>query len=269
MAAESGLLFFEWSCAEGSSPHDESNWAVANPSMGVHGVAPVEFLRADYELNMSLQQFAREHLGMWTDPAMSSIISFDLWNHPDVVTAVSPEYGDIAVSVDVAPDKEFSSISVAQAWPDGRHHVEVVESDKGVNWVLPCMQRLIASSNPPKSCVLQASGRAAELGPELEQMGYSVKYFGKQDIADSTQQLERDLEGQMLTHLDDPTLLDGLAGAAKYHIGNSKVAGGWGFLRKNTSVDLTGIVSCCYANRALTLVTVAQSLARKKKYRMA
>lgn len=261
------LLFAEWGCEEGSDPHDFENWKNANPSMGVAGICPVESLQEDYEVKMSLQQFAREHLGMWDDPAMNSIIDLDWWKA--CITDGAPESGDIAVCVDVAPDRAWGSIAVAQKWPDNGHHVEVIEAQHGTTWILPAMQKLIASSNPPKVCVLQAGANAGEFGPELEQIGYKVIYWGTQDIAHATMQFERDIEGTKLTHLDDPNLKAGLTGATKYNIGNVDFLGAWGWLRKNTSVDITGIVACSYANRALTLHGVEETMQRKKRYRMA
>lgn len=266
-AANPRLMFAEWSCEEGSDPTEFENWKIANPSLGMDGICPVEALEDDFKEKMSLAGFAREHLGMWDDPAMNAIIDLDAWDSCE--SEDGPEDGAVVACVDVAPDRAFASIAVAQKWSDGRHHVEVIDGRPGTNWVVPQMKRLIASSNPPKCVVLQLGGQAGAFGPELEQIGYTVKYFGTQDIAHATMQFEDDIYGGKLTHVDDPALKSGLAGATKYNIGNAEFVGAWGWLRKSTAVDITGIVAVCYASRGLTLYGVQETLAAKKRYRMA
>lgn len=260
---EANLMFAEWSCEEGSDPHDFENWKRSNPSLGVKGIAPVERLREDYTEKMALQQFAREHLGMWDDPAMNSIIDLAAWKNCTVEEA--PDDGLArALCVDVSPDRQRGSIAIAERWPDGRQHVEIVAADSGTAWILPTAQKLIASSNPPKVCVVQSGGNAGSFGPELEQIGFKLKYFGTTDIAHATMQFEDDIYGGKITHIDDPALLAGLAGASKYNIGNPDFVGAWGWLRKSTAIDITGIVACSYANRVLTLEGVEETLSVKK-----
>lgn len=277
-ADHSTLMFAEWGCKEGSDATNFENWVASNPSLGVLGIAPVERLTEDFEQKMSLQQFAREHLGMWDDPAMSSVIPFDAWKAANV--ECGPDVGARRViCVDVDPDKAWASISVAEEWPDGRHHVEVIESHPGTNWVLSSCTKLMASSNPPLACVVQGGGRAGEMSPELEQIGYNVVIFGSADIAMATGQFYSDIvpdpKGEdyspdwvpKCTHLDDAALLTALGGSAKYKIG-PEIHGGWGWLRKGTSIDITGIVGCSYANRVLTLLSVLETLTATKKHRL-
>jgi hypothetical protein len=265
---DAGLMFAEWGCEEGSDPHDFENWKRANPSLGVRGICPVDAIREDYEMKMSLQQFAREHLGMWDDPAMSAIIDLNAWKDGCTVDRAPDDGLNRAICVDVSPDRQRGSIAIAEWWPDGRRHVEVVAADSGTNWIIPTAQKLITSSNPPKVCALQLGGQAGVFGPELEQIGYKVKYFGTTDIAHATMQFEDDIYGGRITHIDDPALLAGLAGASKYNIGNPDFVGGWGWLRKSTSIDITGIVACSYANRVLTLEGVEETLNTKKPGRL-
>lgn len=278
-ADHSTLLFAEWSCPEGSDPDDFENWIAANPSLGVQGIAPVEALREDRDEKMDVQQFAREHLGMWDDPAMNSVIPFDAWKA--AVVPFGPEQGSQRViCVDVDPDRLWASICVAEKWPDGRHHVEVIESHAGTHWILGKAALLLASSNPPRACVVQGGAQAGSLSPELEQLGYKVHILGTADVGQATAQFYSDIvppkpddplyelwTGAKCTHLDDPALLTGLGGAAKYKIGPAQL-GHWGWLRKGTSIDITGIVGCSYANRVLTLEAVEETLNAPKKHRL-
>lgn len=264
------LLYAEWSCPEGSDPGDRANWRVANPSLGVEGIAPVEALEDSF-MTLSVQEFAREHLGMWDDPAMTSVIPFEAWEACTVPVelGVSPIVGDRVVSLDVAPQMEWASIVGAGRDADLRSHVEVVKADKGTDWILPTFQRIIAGAHPPVAVCVQAGGKSSMFGPELEQMGYEVVYFSQQEIGRATARFETDVADLSLTHYDDPHLKTGLGGADKYAIGDPGRSGGWGWLRRSTSVDITGIVAASYANHLLTLKSVEQTLTAPQKYRMA
>lgn len=271
--ADPKLLYGEWSLPEGSDPTNRDLWPVAKPSLGAV-FCSLENLESDF-MKMDLKEFAREHMGMWDDPRMNSVIDLDAWDackELDVAEGVAPEIPvDWTVAcLDVAPDRSSWSAVIAGMRPDGRHHVEVVSNESGsTKGILPLFQRLRASSSPPKAVAVQAGGRAGDFGPELEQIGFRVTYFGSKEIANSTGQFEDDIVGGKLSHLDDQFLFDGLAGATKYQIGgDEEKSGGWGWLRKNSAVDITGIVACSYANRLLTLESVDQTLTKKKRGRM-
>lgn len=129
------------------------------------------------------------------------------------------------------------------------------------------MQRLIASSKPPRAVAVQAAAQAGGLYAELEQIGYKVHMLTPQEVAAATAKFYDDVVSGQLTHLDDESLIQGLSGATKYPIGKVE-HGGWGWMRKGTNVDITGIVACSYANRILTLEAAEETLTKKKRYRM-
>lgn len=269
--ANPSLLFAEWSLPDMSDPSDRALWPIAQPSLGAP-FCSVENLESDF-LTMDFVEFAREHMGMWDDPRVNSVIPFDKWdackleNLPDgSQPSVDVEW--TVACVDVAPDRAWASIALAGRRPDGRSHVEVLWADEGTNWVMPQMQRLISSATPPRAVAVQAGAQAGAFYAELEQIGYKVHQLTPQEISAATAKFHDDVVDGRLTHLDDPTLVKGLAGATKYPIGKVE-HGGWGWLRKGTSVDITGIVACSYANRILTLESAEETLTKKKRYRMA
>lgn len=261
------LLYGEWSLPEGSDPTDRSLWPVAKPSLG-SPFCSWRNLESDF-LALSVPDFAREHLGMWDDPAMNSVIPFDAWDACTVeFEGVSPIVGDRVVCVDVGPQLEWGSIVGAGLDAEFRTHVEVVKNDVGVDWVLPTFKRMSVSQNRPVAVCVQAGSRASMFGPDLEQLGFKVVYFSQQEVARATSRFESDVFERALTHFDDPVLKSGLGGADKFSIGDP-ARGAWGWLRRSTSVDITGIVAASYANHLLTLVSVEQTLNAPKRYRMA
>lgn len=259
------LLFSEWSCPEGSNPDDRDNWKMANPSMGVEGICPLDAIEDDYEA-MSVQQFARECLGMWDDPAMHSVIPFDIWDA--CKTTEAPPDGPCVLSLDVSPARDWASVAVAQKYPDARNFVACLKSDRGTDWILPFLQRAIASqSNPPKAIAVQGSGQAGTFAAELEQIGYKVYNLGRQDVAKATGQFVDDVNYKKLLHPDEPLLKSALGAAEKYKIGLEHEEG-WGWKRRSPHTDITAIVACSYANRCLTLESVEETLNAKKPGRL-
>ncbi|ASW31438.1 terminase large subunit [Mycobacterium phage GuuelaD] len=268
--ADPNLLFAEWSLPEGSDPTDRSLWPIAQASLGAP-FCTLRNLEAEF-MGMDFVEFAREHMGMWDDPRVNSVIPMDAWEACKLDDLPNGEQPQVEVEwtvacVDVAPDRAWASIALAGKRPDGRSHVEVLVADEGTNWIIPTMQRLISSSTPPRAVALQAGAQAGAFYAELEQIGYKVHMLTPQEVAAATAKFYDDVVSEKLTHLDDETLVRGLAGATKYPIGKIE-HGGWGWLRKGTNVDITGIVACSYANRILTLESAEESMTKKKRYRM-
>ena len=270
--ADPDLLFAEWSLPEGADPTDRAVWPIAQASLGAP-FCTVRNLEAEF-MGMDFVEFAREHMGMWDDPRVNSVIPIDRWEAEgtklsDLADGSQPSVDVLwtVASVDIAPDRAWGSIALAGRRADGRSHVEVLCRDDGVQWIVPTMQRLISSSNPPRAVALQAGAQAGSLYAELEQVGFKVHMLTPQQIAQATSKFYDDVVGGSLTHLDDPSLIKGLSGATKYPIGKVEL-GGWGWLRKGTSVDITGIVACSYANLVLTLESAEETLTAKKRYRM-
>ncbi|OYN81768.1 hypothetical protein [Mycolicibacterium sphagni] len=268
--ANEALLFAEWSLEEGADPSDRTLWPVAQPSLGAP-FCTLRNLESEF-VGLPFVEFAREHMGMWDDPRVNSVIPFDKWEDCKLEDLADGEQPSVEVlwtvaCVDVAPDRAWASVALAGKRPDGKSHVEVIAADKGTNWIVPTMQRLISSATPPRAVALQAGAQAGAFYAELEQIGYKVHMLTPQEVAAATAKFYDDVVSEKLTHLDDETLVRGLAGATKYPIGKIE-HGGWGWLRKGTSVDITGIVACSYANRILTLESAEETLTKKKRYRM-
>lgn len=268
--ADPSLLFTEWSLAEGSDPTERALWPVAQASLGAP-FCTLRNLEAEF-MGMDFVEFAREHMGMWDDPRVNSVIPMDSWQDcklDDLPDGSQPAVDVLwtVAAVDVAPDRAWASIALAGKRPDGKSHIEVIHRDDGVQWIVPMMQKLISSANPPRAVGLQAGAQAGAFYAELEQIGYKVHMLTPQEIAAATAKFYDDVVGGRLTHLDDESLIQGLSGATKYPIGKVE-HGGWGWLRKGTSVDITGIVACSYANRILTLESAEETLTKKKRYRM-
>lgn len=257
--SSSRLLFAEFSLPEGSDPCDRDLWPAAKPSLG-SPFCSLDSLEDQFQL-LGPREFGREHLGMWNDAALSSIIPFEDWDACEVDKFDVPTFDTSpAVCLDIAPDGQRFSIACAWRWDDGRQHSEVVADGSDLSEVMGWMQRLIASSNPPRVCALQAGGQTSSFGPELEQVGFKVKYFTPAEVIGATAQFEQDILARKFTHIFDPKLKAALGGASKYLGSNPDLSGGWRWIRRSPAEDITSIVAASYANRALTLELVEESL---------
>lgn len=176
--------YFEWSapfreCATQGCLHraglevgcaldDRELWALANPALGRR--IDVETL-ADLRQEMPAEEFAREFLGWWEDPAEHlAAVPPDAWSgcgDPASVIAGSP-----TLAIAVTPDRSVASLVVAGARPDGKTHVEVVEHGRLGAWFVP---RVVAVAQAHGATVTFRGNAAATLAPDIESGGARVR----------------------------------------------------------------------------------------------
>lgn len=242
------LLFAEWSANEDSALDDREQWAVANPSLGYF--LDWEFLEEEYEL-LGPTQFAREHMGLWDDPRIANVIPPDNWKacRDPASLIVSP----VAVAVDVTPDRVFASIAVAGRTAEGLPQVEVIESDRGTGWVAGRVQALMASSSPPIAVAVDATGASASLIPDLNEVGVEVFALSTRDVVQGCGSFYDKAMDATMRHRGDVTLDAALGGATKRAVGTG---GGWAWGRRDSTVDISGLVACTNAMHALTVKSV-------------
>lgn len=242
------LLFAEWSAEEGADLDDRAQWAVANPSLG--HFMDWEFLEEQYD-TLGPTQFAREHMGLWDDPRIKSVISPESWKaceDPDSVIVSA-----IAAAVSVTPDRSSASIAVAGRTIDGLPQVEIVESERGTGWVAGRMRALMASSQPPIAVGVDATGATASLIPALNEVGVEVHALSTRDVVQACGSFyDRALEAAM-RHRGDKTMGLALGGAIKRFVGTD---GGWVWDQRDPSIDLSGLKACTNAMYTLSVKSV-------------
>lgn len=120
-----GFAFHEWSAERSDDPTDPSTWAKANPSMGT-GILAEDFL-AEARGRLSVEAFAREHLGVWTDSADMPVIDPARW--ADLVLETQPEMDATRwLAFDLAPDRRSARVLGFGRDLDGRIIVSVLDS---------------------------------------------------------------------------------------------------------------------------------------------
>lgn len=224
------LAYMEWGAPEGGCTSEDcshglkvagcalddvDNWRRSNPALGRR--ITVETLSAQRRALPS-EEFAREFLGWWDDPAPldDGGIDPELWASR---TDRGSEPGDpVAFAVDVTPDRTQSCIAVAGRRDDGRAHVGIVAAGRGVGWVVDRVVELVGKWKP---CAVVVDGRspAASLLPVLAERGITAEVTNATDMARACGAFYDGVVEDSLRHLGKPGLTAAVAGATTRPLG--------------------------------------------------
>ena len=190
----------------------------------------------------------REVFGLWdTIGKQFSPINGPLWRE---AVDVGPPDGTkpAAMAVDMSHGRE---ISVGACWlEDASAHVEEVwagiDEPAAVEWV-------VARAGRRLPVIVDAKSPASSMIPALRARKVKVLTGNENDMARGCGLFASDLEAGRLTHFDQEALNDAREGARKRAIGT---AGGWGYDRKDPSVNIAPLV-------AVTLARVAATITKK------
>jgi hypothetical protein len=168
MAGDPRMAYYEWSPAPGDDPADPAVHAACNPGTTVNRVKMpflASQLRAFTEAGKP-EKFATEHLGQWPDEAgpQWSVVTEEQWLA--ALDAESTIRGPRVFSVDSAPDRSWTCISVAGKRADGDLHGEVIELRPGMDWAPGRLAELVKRWRPPVVSLV-GTGQAYALHPDI------------------------------------------------------------------------------------------------------
>lgn len=232
------LCWCEWSATPGASLDDRAQWAAANPALGLR---ITEEAIADERNELSDAGFARERLGIWSSERMLRVIPGDVWAELAVDAEHVPPGDPVAFGLDMSHDR---LVSVGVCVPgDGSEHVEVAALDR-VNDTLGVLEWLVERAGKRTPVVVDSMSPAASMIPALKTAGVRVVVTSATDMAKACGEFYDAATEGRLTHFDQDPLNHALAGARKRPIGT---AGGWGWDRKDMSINLAPLVSVTLA----------------------
>jgi hypothetical protein len=228
------LCWCEWSAAPGSSLDDRDAWAQANPALGIR---ITEEAIADERNELSDPGFARERLGIWSSERVLAVIRPEAWAGRAIPADEVPAEPPAAFGLDMSHDRVVSiGVCVGE-------HVEVAALDQ-VTDTLGAVEWLVERAGKRVPVVVDGQSPAASMVPALRSAGVHVVVTSAADMAKACGSFyDAVLEGR-LTHFNQAPLNVALAGARKRPIGT---AGGWGWDRKDYSVNLAPLVSVTLA----------------------
>jgi phage terminase large subunit-like protein len=148
---------------------DRRLWAAANPALGGGRVTEetIGRLRKSMTANEG-RGFAREVLGVWPKRIEGGgAIDPALW--ASLCDPESRRSGDVAIGVDIAPDRKYAAMGIYGLREDGLGHEQVVLYKPGTEWILDAIVEWRNALNPV--AVAMGRGTAASLEVELEKLG--------------------------------------------------------------------------------------------------
>jgi phage terminase large subunit-like protein len=260
------VALFDYGCAPGVDLDDRKAWAASNPGLGIR--ISETFIQRERE-SMSDAGFARERLGVWPErDADSGPINRAAWRQ--LIDVDSQAGDDIALAVDVTPDRSAASIAVYSPRPDGVGHVELIDHRPGTDWLVGRLTEL-AARWCPVAVALDSKGPAGSLLDEIARAGIETPADAARpsrgqlamptapDMAAACGQLADAVAQSRVRHLDQAPLNRAVANVRTRPLGEA-----WAWARKTSSTDISPLVAVtlarwCYVTRAERLATEAHA----------
>lgn len=251
--ADSTILYVEHS-ADPELDHDEPLAArQANPALGIRiSWETIERERAV----LSDDDFGRERLGKWDVSGGKSVIPSDTWALQASAEPTSAR--EIALAVDVAPNRETASIGLA-GWrdSDGKPQLEVADRRNGTGWIVDAVAGIYARQNV-RAVVIDAAGPAASLIDPLTERGVLVTTTNAQQMAQACGTFYDGIVAGDLFHIDQPQLTTALFAARKRSLVDA-----WAWHRK-ADIDISPLVAVTLALYGLSASSVAKPKTKAK-----
>lgn len=182
-------------------PLDRTLWAPCNPALASGRGVGIEFLEEQLR-RLGPESFAREHLGVWDPPddetAKATVVDLAAWATLEQVPDERPTR--IALAVAASTSRKWAYIGLAGEQADGRTHLQIIKSDRGIAWVLPELVRLKREWRPV-GISIGANDPAASLIPEGERTpGISFHVLQAKDCARAAGMLVDAVGDATVTH---------------------------------------------------------------------
>ena len=263
-AADPALIWVEWcddqphdACETKHCTHtfgtpgcvldDEDRWQRAN--IALHRRISIEFVRMERR-SMPPDEFARERMGWWDEPAEGGDVAGDLWARLADRAAVLADPPVIGLDVDHG---QMSASLVACGGP-----LHVVRHDEGTGWLVTEVIKRDQEHPGAVFAVPGDSGPARGLIPTLEKpvaeggagltlrtkanpSGNLVVLDGP-EMVDACETFMRDVIEGVLVHRDEHALNAAVEGAGRRQVGDS-----WRWSRRDSSVAISPLTAATAA----------------------
>ena len=229
---------FEWSAPDNCELDDEEAWRQANPGLGytVSEAAIRTALTTDPP-----NVFRTEVLCQKVDQ-LDGAIDFEAWKAcSDPTGTMDAHRRDLAACLDVAPDGQHITLSVAARLADGRPRIELVRDWTSTADVRNEIAEVLARVKP-RAIGWFPVGPAAELGSVIRPLAIAInKHPGERKdgeipedgaitgarVSEACQEFSGLVRGRGIVHAGQELLDTHVRGASKLHTGD-----GWRFTRR-------------------------------------
>lgn len=232
------IVYVELAADPQADPDDREQWAKANPSFPHR--TPVESMERMRENLTDDDSFKREALGIWDAEDSSRVIDEDSWNL--VADPASMAIERLSLAIDVPPNRGIASVALAGQRADGRWHVELDDSRKGVDWVIPWVVARAAKNRLHSVVVDEMSGLVERRRDRNYLIGTDILVTlaaaEGRDMAIACAKFYDGVIDRSVVHTDQPQVNVALSLARK-----RPLAGGWAWNRKDAASDITPVVA--------------------------
>lgn len=233
------LCWHEWSTVGDVDLDDRANWYLVNPALGSR--LQLDVLEGE-RARFTGDGFGRERLGRWSEKSKEQVvIEPKLWA---ALVADKPPAQDVkpdALAVDMSHDRV---ISIDGCWLTPTScHVEVLALDLAQDTLL-AVEWIVERAGRRIPVVIDSYSPAASMIPVLKARKVKVITTNAADMSKACGGFYDDIFSGMLTHAGQDALDVAVAGAKKRKIGD---AGGWGWDRKDPTVNIAPLVSATLA----------------------
>jgi len=237
------VAYVEISADRGSDPLDRAQWRKMNPSFPGR-TSERAILRMHKVL--SEDSFRREAMGIWDEFSRHQpVIKPTDW--AELVGIAIDRVRPDALGVDMSHGRE---ISIAACWINAEGaHVEEVWAGPNAGAAVQWLKSRVHRRMP---IVIDGASPAASLIPELQMQRLRVVTTTAADMARACGLVVDRASTATLTHGGQQAVDDALAGARKRPI---RDAGGWGWDRRNETVNIAPLVAFTLALFGATTTT--------------
>lgn len=220
---------------------DKAEWWRSNPAMH-SGRITEEFIQIERGA-LTDDEFARERLCIWGGAGARAAIDPDVWRALGDSKSRPASGGQIALAVDVPPEGKRASIARAGLRADGKVHIEV-DVRPGTTWAVERIAEIAKKRNA--IVVIDGGSRAAALIPGLVALGITPTIYSTRDVVTACSGFMDKIDEDGVRHLAQPELSIAVDAARRRKVGDA-----WAWHRRDTSADISPLVSSTLAVHGL------------------
>lgn len=246
-------------CDQGSNcPHtfgtpgcaldDEEQWKLANHTIGKR--ITYEYVRAERRA-LPPTEFGRERMG-WHEIPVAGSGAIDIEQWAKLLDGTSKRHGDIALGVDIAPQRDYAAIGLYGPRGDGLGHWQLVDYRPGTKWLVDRIVELKEGLDP--IAIAMGKGTWTSLEADLDKAGLhkpdkadepvrgDLAVLSAAEMTASTGQALDAVRQATVRHIGQQPLDAAVAGAKTRETGDTVA---WS--RKDADADISPLVTVSLA----------------------